>query len=78
MHDPTLSSAKIEHMQHLGIAVHDDVRIVRHDDDLTPSLVFLHLPHDQVVDQMIVEIVLGLIEYQWFVAVCEQEGQHRR
>jgi len=56
-------------MHHLGIAVNDDVGIVSHDDDLPSSLVLLHLPHDEVVDQMVVEIVLRLIEHQRLVAM---------
>ena len=67
------------HMIHgdhpLGIAVDHDVRIVSHHDDLSPALVLTDLSHDQVMDDMVVEVVLGLVEYDGLVPVREEEGE---
>ena len=51
---------------------------MRHHDDLPPELVLPDLPDDQIVDQVVVQVVFRLIQYQRLLTVGEQEGQHRR
>ena len=78
MPDHALAVGEAQHVHHLGVAVHDDVRVCADDDDLSAQLVLADLADHQVVDEVVVQIVLRLIEHQRFVAVRQQERQHRR
>ena len=45
----------------LGIAIDDDIRIVRDHNDLPMAFDRPQLGHDQIVDQVVVQIVLRLV-----------------
>jgi hypothetical protein len=75
--DPCLPVDEIKSGDELCVAVDDDVGVVRDDDDLPPLLVLSELLDDQVVDQGVVEVVLGLVEDDRLVTVREQEGEDR-
>ena len=65
-------------MHHLGVAIDYHIGVVRHDDQLPAPLVLSDLPNNQFIDQMVVQIVLGLIEDQRFVTKREQKCEQRR
>src|SRR5215203_2528611 len=73
--DDALPSFEVHHKHKLRVSVHDDIRVVSHDDHLPPLLALPQLLHDEVVDEMVVEIILGLVEHERLVAVGKEERQ---
>src|SRR5690606_7018336 len=58
-----LPASELHDMDQLSIAVDHDIRVVSHNEELAAELIFTNLPDDQVIDQMVVKIVLGLIQH---------------
>ena len=63
----TLPAPELHHMHQFGIAINNDVWIVGDNNKLATQLIFANLPHDQVVDKVVVEIVFRLVENNGFL-----------
>ena len=55
----------------LGVTVHDDVWIVGNGNNLPAELGLPKLLHHQGVDQVIIQIIFGLIEEDGFLSILE-------
>ncbi|MNR54118.1 hypothetical protein D3C85_1742500 [compost metagenome] len=60
---------EVQHVNQLGITVDNDVRIMGHDDELTAQLIRANLLNHQAVDQMVVQVVFGLVEHEWLITM---------
>jgi hypothetical protein len=58
------------------VPIDHDVGIVSDDNHLSPGLDLPDLLHDEVIDQPIVQVVLGLVEHQRFRAIGQNKGQY--
>lgn len=63
----TLPVLELHDMDQFRVAVDDHIWVMGHDDELTTQLVLANLPHNQIVDQVVVQIV-RLIEDNGFLA----------
>lgn len=59
----------------LGVTVHDDVRVVGHHDDLSRLLALAQLLDQQLVDERVIEVVLGLVQDDRLGPVAEDERE---
>src|SRR5690606_24408726 len=75
--DTALAAGERHHVHQLRIPIDHHIRVVGNDDELAPQLVLANLAHDQVVDQVIVQVVLGLIEDDRFFAKGQQKSEQR-
>lgn len=66
LNSPALTISEVHGDDQLRIPVHGDVGSVSGNDHLPSALAGANLPDDQVVDQLIVEIILGLVKNQRF------------
>ena len=70
--------SKVESMDHFCVAVNQHIGVVSDYDQLPPQFVLANLSDHQVVNKVIVQVVLGLIQYKGFFAECKQKRQQRR
>jgi hypothetical protein len=61
-----------------GVTVDHDVRVMGDDDNLPTAFNLSELADNQLIDQVVVEIIFGLIHKQRFLPIREKEGQQGR
>ena len=73
--DVALALVRLQRDHQLGVAMNDDIGVVGHDDDLAGLFGLPETGDQQIVDQGVVKIVLGLVKYDRFGPVTQDEGQ---
>ena len=63
-------SFQVDHL--IRITVHDDVGVVRCDNDLPPSLEPLEGGQHRSKQEPVVQLIFGLIDYQGTTVICLQ------
>ena len=66
---------EIHHLYQLGVAIDYHIRVVRDHNQLSAQLVLPDLPNNQFINQMVVQVVFWLIQYQWLIAKSQQKGK---
>src|ERR1043165_7408850 len=56
-----------------GVADDGEIRVVRHHDDLSPTLCFGNTGCEEFKDALVIEVLLGLIDDQWPIVLIDDE-----
>jgi len=76
-HDSGLPRPHIQGDDIFRITIHDDVGVVRDHQNLPFLFDLSQLRHDQVIDQVVVEIVFWLIKHERLISIRKDKGQER-